>query len=138
MMSDAISVLLVEDDALAQMVAKNFLKDLSCRVDTASSGEEAVKNANQNKYDLILMDIGLGDTDGFTVTAEIKANSSLNKDTPIVAVTANASQEYQQRGIEVGMMDFFAKPLQVAKLKQLLDSIAIASHENRSFSSKIK
>ena len=133
MMSNAISVLLVEDDALAQMVAKNFLKDLNCRVDTASSGEEAVKNANQNKYDLILMDIGLGDTDGFTVTAEIKANSNLNKDTPIVAVTANASQEYYQRGIEAGMVDFFAKPLQVAKLKKLLDSIIVASHENRPF-----
>ena len=125
-MSSLIPVLLVEDDALAQMVAKNFLKDLNCRVDTASSGEEAIIKASQNKYDLILMDVGLVDMDGFTVTKRIKTNFSLNKDTPIVAVTANSSQEYQQLGIEAGMLTFFPKPLQIAKLRKLLETIAVS------------
>ncbi len=69
------------------------------------------------------MDLGLGDTDGFSVTEIIKANSELNQNTPIIAVTAHSREDYQQRAQDVGMMNFITKPLSVEKLKLLFQEI---------------
>lgn len=114
-----IKILVVEDNKLAQMVIKNLLVDLGCEANIAGSGEEGLEKTNQIKYDIIFMDIGLGNTDGFSVTKLIKANSK-NQGTPIVALTAHHTQSYQQLANDVGMVDFITKPLEKNKLIDLL------------------
>jgi two-component system, OmpR family, aerobic respiration control sensor histidine kinase ArcB len=61
-------VLVVEDNAIAQTVAKSILTQLGCHVDVAINGKEALSLWKQNEYDLIFMDIGLPDMDGYQVT----------------------------------------------------------------------
>jgi len=117
-----LKILLVEDDTLAQVVASNLLKGhFFGQLDTASSGKEAVQLAYQTKYNLILMDIGLPDTNGYEVTKKIrKSGSSRNKKTTIVALTAHDSAEEKKKSVDVGMNDFLTKPLNNEKIKQIL------------------
>jgi len=96
-------VLVVEDNFIAQQVAKALLSQLACHVDIASNGEDALTLFEQNEYDLIFMDIGLGEgMDGYEVTYHIRKQSNAKKNTPIIALTAHASEDNKQRCIEIG------------------------------------
>lgn len=114
-----IKVLIVEDDLLSQMVAKTLLQQLACDADVAKSEQEALEKSNNLKYNLILMDIGLGNSDGFMVTKKIK-NNSTNQTTPIVALTAHHTKEHQLQAESVGMAEFMTKPLEKDKVLELL------------------
>jgi len=112
-------VLVVEDDFLAQMVAKLLLEQLACEVDVAKSEEEALEKTSIYEYHLIFMDIGLGTSNGFSVTNKIKENSK-NLNTPVVALTAHHTVEYQQQAEAVGMVAFITKPLEMNTVNDLL------------------
>lgn len=104
-------ILIVEDTLIAQKVIKQQLTDHGCVVDTASDGEEALKKAMLTRYDIILMDIGLGNgPDGFSVAENIKKHSQINSTTPIMAVTSHGEPEYYHKAIYVGMEGYFNKP----------------------------
>lgn len=118
-MDKFISVLLVEDDKFAQMVASHLIKQLGCLIDIASTAAEALEKANQFTYDLIFMDIGLGDEDGFTVTRAIKAHSK-NQETPVIALTAHDSEDYHKQAALSGMVEFSSKPLEKDKILAFL------------------
>ncbi len=119
-----IKLLAVEDDSIAQFIVRAELGKSGYDIDIASSGDEAIQKAMQTRYDFILMDIGLGNTDGFIVTKAIRAQSMLNKETPIIALTAHEEESYRSKAKEVGMQGFLAKPLRLAKLKEILDKLA--------------
>ncbi|CDZ76451.1 Signal transduction histidine-protein kinase BarA [Legionella massiliensis] len=110
-MSYPISVLVVEDSPLAQKVATIHMVNQGCKVDIAADSFTALEKAMTIRYDIILMDIGLGDgPDGFEVTNQIKQLSDLNKTTPIMAVTAHNEEGYQNKAIAYGMVGYFNKP----------------------------
>ena len=110
-MNVPVRVLVVEDTPLAQAVIKSNFKLLGCTVDVANDGNEALEKALTIPYDLILMDIELGDgLDGFDVTALIKDKSPVNKLTPIMAVTAHSEPAFQEKANQVGMVGYFNKP----------------------------
>jgi CheY-like chemotaxis protein len=115
-----IKLLLVEDNMLAQMAQKMSLEQAGCQVDIAATGEQAIQLSMENHYNLILMDIGLGDEDGFTVTREIKNKSVKNKDTLVVALTAHSIEDYGKKAEECGMQGFLTKPLTPETIKELL------------------
>lgn len=117
-----LKILLVEDDTLAQVVASNLLKEhFFGQLDTASLGKEAEKLAYQVKYNLILMDVGLPDTNGYEVTKRIRrSGSSKNRKTTIVALTAHDSEEEKEKSVDAGMNDFLTKPLNDEKIEQIL------------------
>lgn len=114
-------VLVVEDTLIAQMVAKAQLAKLGCLVDIASNGRIALEKTRLHSYDLILMDIGLGDgPDGFEVTSLIKKQSPMNRTTPIIAVTAHGGRDYAEKAIAVGMERYFNKPFTPANVKEVI------------------
>lgn len=115
-----IKVLLVEDTLLAQLAQKMSLEEEGCQVDVASTGEQAIELSLKNHYNLILMDIGLGDTDGFIVTKEIKEKSTENSKTPIIALTAHSSDDFRSQASECGMEGYIIKPLTPEKIHKLM------------------
>ncbi|KTD25818.1 MULTISPECIES: response regulator [Legionella] len=128
-MTHPIHVLVVEDTLIAQMVAKAQLAKLGCLVDIASNGEIALEKTMTHAYDVILMDIGLGDgPDGFEVASSIK-QSSINKNTPIVAVTAHGEPDYAKKALAVGIERYFNKPFTPASAKAILHHIESRSLE---------
>ena len=123
-MNNPVRILVVEDTLIAQVVLKTQLTQLGCEVDLASDGIIALDKAQKNPYDLILMDIGLGEgPDGFDVTLSIKNKSKINKDTPIMAVTAHGEPEYEEKAHACGMLGYFKKPFTAADAKIILERL---------------
>lgn len=105
-------ILVVEDNAIAQMVAQLLLTNLSCQVDIAPDGNTAIELYNLNYYDLIFMDIGLGvGMDGLEVTRYIRNHSQPHHHIPIIALTAHVGDKNIQRCIDAGMDEVITKPL---------------------------
>ncbi|MFY7698585.1 MAG: response regulator [Legionella sp.] len=105
-------ILIVDDSIIAQLALKTQLLNQGCMVDVASDGFAAMQQASSTAYDLILMDIGLGDgVDGFEVTTMIKQKSLLNQQTPVIAVTASNEPDFRHRAMTVGMVGYLNKPL---------------------------
>lgn len=102
-------VLIVDDEPLNQEIAVCFLKKQNLLIDTADDGEKAVTLAKTNKYDLILMDMQMPILGGIDATLQIRALNEA-KQTPIIAMTANAFSEDMERCFAAGMNDFLAKP----------------------------
>lgn len=113
-------VLVVEDAKIAQKIAQHLLEQLGCGVDIAENGKQALQLVHTIKYDLILMDLGLGDDfNGFQVTEAIRKIVYYQK-VPIVMLTAHIEEHHKTRAHQMGMDDFLLKPLSKEKAKNML------------------
>ena len=120
-------VLLVEDNELNSEIAKAILEQAGIQVDIANDGIEAVKEiytTDEDKYDLIFMDIQMPKMDGYTATREIRTLKNNKKaNIPIVAMTANAFEEDRQKAFEAGMNGHIAKPISMDSIAKVLIEI---------------
>ena len=112
-------VLLVEDNVVNQKVASKMLRRLSCRVDVAGNGLEAVEMAGRFTYDVVLMDCLMPELDGFGATRRIRETLDSAR-LPIVAMTANAMAGDREACLAAGMDDYITKPVDLASLEQVL------------------
>lgn len=103
-------ILVVEDNDLNQAVLSSILNAGGFDFTLAGNGFEAVALAACERFDLILMDIQMPELDGVAAARAIRENSPYNKDTPIIAVTANVSDQARDRYMDAGMADFIPKP----------------------------
>lgn len=110
-------ILLVDDNDLNLVVAKNLLSPLQMQIDTAGNGMEAVKMVHQNQYDLVLMDHMMPIMDGIEATKVIRAmkDEQYHK-LPIIALTANAMVDARKEFFDAGMNGFVAKPIDFARI----------------------
>jgi CheY-like chemotaxis protein len=117
-------VLIAEDNAVNQVVVKQMLEKLGCRVDAVSNGLEAVEAVRLAPYHLVFMDVQMPEMDGLTATGAIRAlHVPGRRDVWIVALTANAMGEDAKRCMDAGMNDFVAKPVRVPDLQAALARI---------------
>lgn len=103
-------ILLVEDNDINQLVAKDILEQAGVRVSIANNGEEAIKHVHANKFDAVLMDVQMPIMDGYKAT-EILRETYPSSQLPIIAMTANALKGDRERSIEAGMNDYISKPI---------------------------
>lgn len=116
-----LNVLLVEDDPLIQKFTLNLLRDSGCNVELAATGRAALEKHN-NDYDLILMDIGLPDINGLTVTEELRNLMKDHAKQPIIAaLTAHVSNDDRDRCLKSGLDDFLKKPASYHDFQELLN-----------------
>jgi PAS domain S-box-containing protein len=113
-------VLVVEDNPINQRVAAGMLRRLQCEVEVASDGVEALRLAVSDSYDAILMDAMMPVMDGFESTAEIRRREPAGRRTPIIGLTALATEEDRRRCLEAGMDDYIAKPANLETLNEVL------------------
>jgi len=118
LLTKGISVLLVEDNALNQKLMNVLLAKMGCVVDVAGNGREAVDRLADKSYDLVLMDLQMPVMDGFQATEIIRRDRSSK--VPIVALTARAFKDDEDRCRAVGMNDFLTKPIDARALRQAL------------------
>jgi putative two-component system response regulator len=104
------TVLVVDDTADNLVLMSNLLKEVY-RVKLASNGEKALQIARaENPPDLILLDIMMPGMDGYQVCAQLKAQDA-TCDIPVIFLTASNAQEDEQRGFELGAVDYITKPI---------------------------
>ena len=115
-------VLLVEDNELNREIATALLEEIGISVDCVEDGTDAVERMNEvddDRYDLIFMDIQMPKMDGYMTTREIRTLKNNKKaNIPIVAMTANAFEEDKEKSFKAGMNAHITKPIDIKILSQ--------------------
>ena len=115
-------VLIVDDNRVNVVVLKKTLDTFGINTYWVGNGKEAVAAVAENDYDLVFMDIHMPEMDGFEATLEIRKT---NKDLIIIGFSADVTKETIQDAMEVGMNDYFTKPISFDKLRQNLSKYLI-------------
>ncbi len=114
-------ILVVDDVPLNLKVIVNLLKSTKITVDTAISGKRCLGMVQEIPYDLIFMDHMMPEMNGVDTYAEMrKLDNSLNKDTPVIMLTANAVTGVREQFLEAGFTDYLSKPVSGDKLESML------------------
>ena len=117
-------VLIVDDNSVNLRVAEGLLKPLEIKIDTASSGKEAIDRISAKKYDIVFMDHMMPELDGVETTHIIRRFHKEYNEIPIIALSANAVSGTKELFLREGMNDFVAKPIDIkviaSKIKQWL------------------
>jgi len=117
-----ITILVAEDNAINQLVAKSILSKLDFQVEIAENGEQAVAMLGKKSYDLIIMDCQMPEMDGYQATEAIRNSKELlgKKSVPIIAMTANAMAGDREKCLSSGMNDYISKPLEPQDLLNMV------------------
>jgi signal transduction histidine kinase/CheY-like chemotaxis protein/HPt (histidine-containing phosphotransfer) domain-containing protein len=124
-------ILLAEDNAINQKVARLLLGRLGYRVDVAANGLEVLQAVAVRPYDVILMDVQMPEMDGLEATRRLRAQESALPRPRIIAMTANVMPEDRAMCIGAGMDDFISKPVRVEDLVRTLERSASDRVEGR-------
>lgn len=117
---EGVRVLLAEDNPTNRMVTRALLKKLSCDVDVALDGREALQKVEVNDYDVVLMDCHMPLMDGFQATRRIR-RIHRSDSLPVIALTASVTEADRSRCLESGMNDTIDKPVHVSALAKALE-----------------
>ena len=115
-------ILLAEDNPVNRKLALKLLEKFGYNADPVANGKEAVKALEEKEYDLVLMDVQMPEMDGFEATGVIRDEHSgvLNKNVPIIAMTAHAMKGDRQKCLDLGMSDYISKPIDAQLLLERL------------------
>jgi two-component system alkaline phosphatase synthesis response regulator PhoP len=115
-------ILVVDDSKTALMMEREILekrKNYQCV--TAADGQEAVEKAQQERPDLVLMDVVMPRMNGFEACKAMRQQDS-TRETPIVLVTTRSEESYMEAGFQSGCNDYITKPVDGAELVALVES----------------
>ncbi len=111
-------ILVADDNHINQKVAVSLLENLGHRVDVVADGHAAIEAYRLVPYDMMLMDVQMPEMDGLEASRKIRAiEKTKQRHTPIVAMTAHARKEDQEKCLAAGMDDYVSKPVNPRELK---------------------
>jgi len=119
----SLSILLAEDDLLNQKVIRKMLVDYGYKVELVTNGKEALKAAENGKFDLILMDVQMPEMDGIEATKQIRKMEGNGERTPICALTAYALKGDREKFLTQGMDGYVPKPIDMQLLFQTIEEL---------------
>jgi two-component system OmpR family response regulator len=108
-----VRILIVEDDATLASGIARILEGEGHAVDLVASGEQAVLGARQERFDVMILDVGLPGIDGFEVLRRLRANGQR---IPVLVLTARDALDDRIRGLDLGADDYMAKPFAMPEL----------------------
>lgn len=124
-----LSILVVDDNIINQRVVAGLLEKDGHRMVTVGSADEALSSLRKDRFDVVLMDMEMPNTDGVAATKLIRALPDAEKSqVTVIAMTANTRQEDVDRCFEAGMNDFISKPVNPDDLRHKLAALAV--HKN--------
>ena len=120
-------ILIAEDNQINVVLAKEFLRQWEVESDVAENGAIALQLIKTNDYDLVLMDLQMPEMDGYETTEEIRKIEKY-RDLPIIALTASAMLNIQDKAFVVGMNDYISKPFNPDELYSKIKQYCRISH----------
>ena len=128
-------ILIVDDVEMNLNVAKNLLKRIQAKVDAVLTGEEALRLASENQYDVILLDSMMPGMSGEDTMQKIRTQCPMNAEAPIIVLTAHVVKGAREEYLRLGYTNYLSKPLDAMKLEAMVqsylpdDKILIADEE---------
>jgi CheY-like chemotaxis protein len=114
------TVLVVDDYDEMRSVTRQALESFGYRVLEAASGAEAVRVAQADSPDLILLDLSMPAMDGFATIYQLRRLLGL-RDVPVIALSAHTAREIREDALAAGCRDFITKPFHIQKLKTAVE-----------------
>lgn len=134
-----IRVLIAEDNKTNQLITSRYLEHFGCSFEIAKNGIEAVEKVMMHDFDIILMDISMPELNGFEATAKIRKIADETKSAlPIIAFTAYASKEDQDKILNAGMDGFVPKPFSREQLVKVISDNLHLEHDKPSSQTAIE
>jgi PAS domain S-box-containing protein len=112
-----LNILIAEDNAINQKVAKTLFKNIGYEVDFVKNGIELLDVIKKKNYDIIFMDIMMPEMDGIQATIELRKSGN---NIPVIAMTANISKDEKNNALLAGMNDYVTKPVRIDTVKKIL------------------
>ncbi|MFN3354059.1 MAG: response regulator, partial [Brevundimonas sp.] len=119
----SLNVLVVEDHPVNRMILEAWMASAGHATASAENGEIAVAMAEHQPFDLIVMDVNMPVMDGLSATRAIRAGQGVNRQTPIVVLSASARHEDHEAGLEAGADAYLNKPIDFAALATLMTEV---------------
>ena len=114
-------ILVVDDTVMNLTVVKGLLKQTKIKIDTAVSGYECLDMVVKKKYDIIFLDHRMPGLDGIETLEKMEELSgNLNKETPVISLTANAISGAREQYIAAGFEDYLTKPIDSKQLEKMI------------------
>jgi CheY-like chemotaxis protein len=129
----SLRILVADDSPVNQEVAAGLLELQGHEVKTANSGRQALELWQQERFDLILMDVEMHDIDGLAATNAIRLQElKLARRTPIVAMTAHVAEGFKERCLAAGMDGYISKPFQPEELFHVIETLCVQTRRTGS------
>jgi DNA-binding response OmpR family regulator len=113
-------ILIIEDETDTQEFLKGRLKEKGFAVDVASTGTRGLYYAKTNEYDLILLDYGLPEKNGFAICEELRTDGN---STPVIMISVTDTVNYKVRGLTIGADDYVTKPFYFEELYARIQTV---------------
>jgi len=121
--AERMRILLAEDNATNQLIMQRALSDIDAEITIVENGRDALTRLRTEPFDLVLMDIQMPVMTGAEAIAALrgeKAPGTLNKEVPIIVVTADAMKGARERYIDLGADDYLSKPVDIPELRRMV------------------
>jgi two-component system, sensor histidine kinase and response regulator len=126
-----LSILLTEDNIINQKIARRVLEEWGHMIEVASNGKEALAKLEEQKFDLVLMDIQMPEMDGLEATRAIRDREmESGEHIPIIAITAHAMKGDRKRCLDAGMDGYISKPINTKALFDRINAVAVVPKAN--------
>ncbi|MEQ1877458.1 MAG: response regulator, partial [Bdellovibrionia bacterium] len=112
-----VRVLLVDDSEEGQVLLSKYLRAAGATVDTAATGQEGIKKALENIYDVVVTDIQMPDVNGYEVASLLRQNRYPR---PIIAITGHVTKGERERCLRAGCDDQLTKPIDAATIVEVV------------------
>ena len=123
--SETYHILVVDDEFPMRQMLRIYLQHAGYRVTEASGGTEALALWDKQSYDLLILDLMMPETDGWTVCETVRASSAV----PILMLTARAGLEDRVEGLQLGADDYLAKPFEAQELVARVHALLRRSYD---------
>ncbi|WPJ96559.1 response regulator [Coraliomargarita algicola] len=116
-------LLICEDNEENLLLIEALAASFGCNTTAAINGQEAIERCSEAQYDAILMDLAMPIISGLEASKRIRTSDNLNKNTPIIAVTAEVSPLAQSASVSFGINKYISKPIDAGLLHQTIQNL---------------
>lgn len=132
-MTNDFAILIADDNEINLWLLREQLEHWATDITMAQDGREAWCLLQQHRYALVFLDVNMPFLNGFEVVEKLRTTEGLNRQTPVIAVTAHAQSQQRQQSVDAGFNDYLVKPIRLNQLQQIVTRWRQADDNNANY-----